>query len=65
LVSGKELQWGQVAFTELKPDVDSFARHAMQLSWKTILFWVVLLLAVGVLVFVAVRLMGQMKTQNR
>jgi len=64
LVSGKELQWGQVGFTELKPDVDSFARHAMRLSWKTILFWVILLLAVGVLVFVAVRLMGQMKAQN-
>jgi len=61
LISGKELQWGQVGFTELKPDVDSFARHAMQVSWKTVLFWVILILAVGVLVFVAVRLMGQMK----
>lgn len=61
LVSGKELQWGQVGFTELKPDVDSFARHAMQVSWRTVLFWVILILAVGVLVFVAVRLMGQMK----
>jgi hypothetical protein len=65
LVSGKELQWGQVAFTELKPDVDSFARHAMQVSWKTVLFWVILILAVGVLVFVAVRLMGQMNKDNR
>ena len=61
LVSGKELQWGQVAFTELKPNIDSFARSGMQVSWKTILFWGVLLLAVAVLVGVAVRLMGQMK----
>ena len=61
LVSGKELQWGQAGFTELKPDVDSFARHALQISWRTVLFWTILILAVGVLVFVAVRLMGQMK----
>lgn len=61
LVSGKELQWGQVTFTELKPSMDSFARAGMQVSWKTILFWGGLLLAVAVLVGVAVRLMGQMK----
>jgi hypothetical protein len=61
LVSGKELQWGQVAFTELNPTIDSFARSEMQVSWKTILFWGILLLAVAVLVGVAVRLMGQMK----
>ena len=63
LVSGKELQWGQVAFTELKPSIDSFARTGMQVSWKTILFWGILLLAVAVLVGVAVRLMGQMKVR--
>jgi hypothetical protein len=63
LVSGKELQWGQVAFTELKPNIDSFARHGMQVSWKTLLFWGILLLAVAVLVSVAVRLMGQMKAK--
>lgn len=61
LVSGKTLQWGQVGFTELKPDVNSFARHAMQISWRTILFWAILILAVGVLVYVAVRLMRQMR----
>jgi hypothetical protein len=61
LVSGKEIQWGQVAFTELNPNIDSFSRHGMQVSWKIILFWGILLLAVGVLVGVAVRLMGQMK----
>jgi len=61
LVSGKEIQWGQVAFTELKPNIDSFARAGVQVSWKTILFWGILLLAVAVLVGVAVRLMGQMK----
>jgi hypothetical protein len=63
LVSGKELQWRQVAFTELKPNIDSFARHGMQVSWKTLLFWGILLLAVAVLVSVAVRLMGQMKAK--
>jgi hypothetical protein len=61
LLKGKELQWGPVGFTELKPNIDSFARHGMQLSWKTILFWGILLLAVAVLVGVAVRLMGQIK----
>jgi hypothetical protein len=60
-VSGKELQWGQVAFTELNPSMDSFARHGMQVSWKTLLFWGILILAVAVLVGVEVRLMGQMK----
>lgn len=61
LVSGKELQWGQVAFTELKPNIDSFARHGMQISWRTAFFWLILILAVGVLLYVVVRLMGQMK----
>jgi hypothetical protein len=61
LVSDKELQWGQVAFTELNPNIDSFARHGMQVSWKTLLFWGILLLAVLALVVMAVRLMGQMK----
>lgn len=61
LVSGKELQWGQVAFTELNPNIDSFARNGMQVSWKTLLFWGILLLAVAILVGVAVRLMGQVK----
>ncbi|MDZ4261873.1 MAG: DUF3999 family protein, partial [Pseudomonadota bacterium] len=64
LVSGKDLQWGQVEFTELKPNINSFARHGMQVSWKTLLFWGILLLAVAVLVGVAVRLMGQMKQSS-
>ncbi len=63
LMNGKELQWGQVSFTELKPNISSFARHGMQVTWKTILFWSVLIIAVGVLVFVAIRLMGQMKAK--
>lgn len=65
LVSEKELQWGQVAFTELNPNIDSFARHGMQISWRTVFFWVTLSLAVGVLVYVAVRLMGQMKNTTK
>lgn len=64
LVNGKKLQWGQVVFTELNPNIDSFARHGMQMSWKTLLFWGILLLAVAVLVGVAVRLMRQMKTST-
>jgi hypothetical protein len=64
LVSGKELQWIQAAFTELKPNIDSFAHHGMQVSWKTLLFWGILLLAVAVLVGVAVRLMGQMNSNS-
>jgi hypothetical protein len=64
LVSGKELQWGQVAFTEMKPNINSFARHGMQVSWKTLLFWGILILAVAVLVGVAIRLMGQMKVSK-
>lgn len=60
LVSGKDLQWGQVTFTDLKPNINSFARAGMQVSWKTLLFWGILLLAVTVLVGIAVRLMKSM-----
>ncbi|HSC66284.1 MAG TPA: DUF3999 family protein [Cellvibrio sp.] len=64
LISGKELQWTQVNVTELNPDIDLFAHHATIFSWKTLLFWGILFLAVGILVFVAVRLMGQMKNST-
>jgi Protein of unknown function (DUF3999) len=64
LVSTKDLQWEQVAFTELQPSMDSFARAGMQVSWRTLLFWGILILAVAVLVGVAVRLMGQIKDSS-
>ncbi len=64
LVTGKEIHWVESNFTELKPNVNSFARQAMHISWKTILFWAILIGAVGVLVFVAIRLMGQMKSTS-
>ncbi|WP_331346790.1 DUF3999 family protein [Cellvibrio sp. UBA7661] len=62
LVNGKDIEWSQTNTTELKPNLNSFARHGMQISWKTILFWAIMIGAVGVLIWVAVRLMGQMRT---
>ena len=64
LVSGKEIQWAQANFTELNPNINYFARHSMQIGWKTLLFWGIMIGAVLVLVGVAVRLMGQMKKVN-
>lgn len=64
LVNGKELQWAQSTFTELKPNINYFARHSMQIGWKTLLFWGIMIGAVLVLVGVAVRLMGQMKVKT-
>lgn len=61
LINGKEVQWAQVNFSELKPGLGSFARHGLQVSWKTILFWGFLIIAVGVLIGVAIRLVGQLK----
>lgn len=64
LVNNKELQWSQTTFTELKPNINYFARHSMQIGWKTLLFWGIMIGAVLVLVGVAVRLMGQMKVKT-
>ncbi|WP_039913958.1 DUF3999 family protein [Cellvibrio mixtus] len=64
LISGKKIQWVQANFTELKPAMSSFARHGLQVSWKTILFWAILMLAVGVLVLVALRLVKQMSVEK-
>lgn len=65
LVNGKELQWAQANFTELNPNINYFARHSMQIGWKTMLFWGIMIGAVLVLVGVAVRLMGQMKVKTK
>jgi hypothetical protein len=62
LISGKEITWQSTTFNPLNPNLNQFARHGMQISWKTIVFWGILILAVGVLIGVVVRLMGQMKT---
>jgi hypothetical protein len=64
LVNGQERDWAPVSYTELKPNINNFARHSMQMSWKTILFWMIIIGAVLVLVGVAVRLMGQMSTKK-
>ena len=61
LLRNKELAWVSVELVELNPDINSFARQVARVSWMSFLFWGVLLLAVGMLVWVAVRLVGQMK----
>ena len=61
LTDKQEINWQQTQFTELAPDLSGFARHSMNISWKTILFWGVLIGAVLVLVSIAARLLGQMK----
>lgn len=64
LIAGKDVRWTPVNFTPLNPDIDSFARHSMQISWKTILFWAFLMVAVGVLVVIALRLVKQMSAEK-
>jgi hypothetical protein len=59
LVSGKNPRWVEVNIEKLNPDIRQFARYGMQISWKTVLFWGGLLIAVGVLIFLAIRLLKQ------
>lgn len=61
LTGGQEIIWQQADLGELKPDITQFARHSTPVSWKTLLFWGLLIAAVLVLVSTAVRLVGQMK----
>lgn len=61
LTSGKEISWQTATYRPLNPDLNQFARHGMQISWKTILFWAVLIVAVGVLIGVVIRLLAQMR----
>jgi len=61
LMAGKDVQWESVTAEPLNPNLGSFVRHQIDINWKTILFWLVLIGAVGALVWVAVRLVGQMK----
>lgn len=61
LIAGKDIVWTTVAFTELKPDMNSFTRKITRINWKTLLFWGVLLTALGILVVVVIRLLKQLK----
>ena len=56
LTAGKEVQWEKVDAVNLDPDIHQFARFSESVNWTTLVFWGILLLAVGVLVFVAIRL---------
>ncbi len=64
LIAGKEITWQSASVNPLNPNINQFARHGMQISWKTIVFWGILILAVGVLIGVVVRLMGQMREKK-
>jgi hypothetical protein len=64
LTTGKDIQWQQTALEPLNPSLSSFSRHQFHVSWKTVLFWLVLIGAVSALIWVAVRLVGQMKNQQ-
>ena len=59
LLSGKNTRWVEVNIEKLNPDIHKFARHGMQISWKTIMFWGVLLISISVLVLLATRLLKQ------
>lgn len=56
LIAGKEIAWQPISVNPLNPNINRFTRHEMQISWKTIIFWGILILAVGILMFMAIRL---------
>lgn len=59
LVVGKSVDWTEVGFKKLEPDINKFARHGLAFSWRTLLFWSILLIALGLLITMALRLMKQ------
>lgn len=59
LTEGKNPDWAQVSFTELKPDTKNFATVS-GINWQTTLFWGMLLMAVAVLIGFSVRLYRHM-----
>lgn len=61
LVDTKNVQWETASLDALHPDLGQFARHGINISWKTLLFWCLLIAAVGLLLGVALRLLRQMK----
>ncbi len=64
ITAGKEIRWSHVDVTRLSPDIDQFVRHGIAVSWKSILFWSVLLLAVALLLFLALRLAKQVTNHS-
>jgi len=62
LISGKDIVWTTVTFTELNPDMNSFAQKMTRMNWRTFLFWTILLTSLGVLVGVVIRLLKQIKS---
>lgn len=65
LTTGKDIQWQQASLEPLNPSLNAFSRHQFHVSWKTILFWLVLIGAVSSLIWVAMRLVAQMKAQHK
>lgn len=61
LIAGKEIGWTTVALIELNPKLDSFTRSITHINWKTLLFWGVLLLSLGILIGVVIKLLKQIK----
>ncbi|HTF98745.1 MAG TPA: DUF3999 family protein [Cellvibrio sp.] len=66
LTDGKDVDWKNVSLESLNPDLDQFARHriGVTVSWKTVLFWGVLVLVISLLFSLLIRLVKQMKEQN-
>lgn len=64
LTSGKDIDWKSLTLTNLNPDITQFSRHGMTVSWKTMLFWLILFLSISVLFTLPIRLMRQMKEKS-
>lgn len=64
LISGKNIEWKQVDFTTLSPDIQRFARHEPIISWRTLTFWGILFIALGLLIFMALRMLRQMSKHS-
>lgn len=61
LTNGKHITWQSANLVKLEPTPNSSAHQKEPVSWRTIIFWGLLLAAVGVLVGFAIRLLKQMK----
>ena len=64
LVSGKKIDWVHADFRSLSPDIKRFARHETIISWRTLVFWGILFIALGLLIFLALRLMKQISKSS-
>jgi hypothetical protein len=65
LIAGKDIAWQSASFSRLNPSVNPFIPDSMAIGWKTILFWGILILAVGILMGFVVRLVKQMAAINQ